>query len=173
MSEIRQSTMSLSSMSFDTAAWIGWPLKYQPLRVALAHLLTDENLQNVRCSADQLITPLNSIAGAGTNDAVMMVTKQLIKNAFSNSGDDLFFSYESLGINGANDMCWIQCRFKRSGSSRNKTKRERRIDFCSFKDVNERDRIEEMEQGNNQREQNTLNNSCNSLSNFYVRGEMQ
>ncbi len=46
-----------------------------------------------------LSNPLNSIAGAGTNDAVMMVTKQLIKNAFSNSGDDdLFFSYESLGI---------------------------------------------------------------------------
>jgi hypothetical protein len=32
-------------MSFDTAAWIGWPLKYQPMRIALAHLLTDENLQ--------------------------------------------------------------------------------------------------------------------------------
>jgi len=140
-------------MSFDTAAWIGWPLKYQPLRVALAHLLTGENLQNVRCSADQLITPLNSIAGAGTNDAVMMVTEQLIKNAFSISEDDLYFSYESLGINGANDICWIQCRFKRSGSSRNNTKRERRIDFCSFKDVNERDRIEEMEQGNDQWEQ--------------------
>ncbi len=152
MSEIRQYTMSLSSMSFDTAASIGWPLKYQPLRVALAHLLTDEHLQNVRCSADQLITPLNSIAGAGTNDAVMMVTKQLIKNAFSNSGDDLFFSYESLGINGANGMCWIQCRFKRSGSSRNNDKRKRRVDFCSFKDVNECDRMEEMEQGNNQRE---------------------
>ena len=159
MSEIRQSTMSLSSMSSDTAAWIGWPLKYQPMRVALAHLLMDENLQNVRCSADQLITPLNSIAGAGTNDAVMMVTEQLIKNAFSISGDDLFFSYESLGINGANDMCWIQCRFKRSGSSRNNAKRERHVDFCSFKDVNERDRMEEMEQGNDQREQSTLNNS--------------
>ena len=107
MSEIRQSTMSLSSMSFDTAASIGWPLKYQPLRVALANLLTDENLQNVRCSADQLITPLNSIAGAGTNDAVVMVTKQLIKNAFSNSGDDLFFSYKSLGWESMEQMICV------------------------------------------------------------------
>ena len=79
-------------MSFDTAASIGWPLKYQPLRVALAHLLTDENLQNVRCFADQIITPLNSITSAGRNDAVMIVTKQLIKNAFSNSGDEIGIS---------------------------------------------------------------------------------
>ena len=56
-------------------------------------------------------------------------------------------------------MCWIQCLFKCSGSSRNNAKRERRIDFCSFKDLNERDCMEEMEQGNNQREQITLNNS--------------
>ena len=65
-------------MSFNTAASIGWPLKYQPLRVALAHLLMDENLQNLRCSADQLITPLNSKAGAGTNDAVVMVNEQML-----------------------------------------------------------------------------------------------
>ena len=94
-------------MSFVTVASTGWTLKYQPLQVALAHLLTDENLQNVRCSADQLITPLNSIAGAGTNDAVVMVTKQLIKNAFSNSGDDLFFSYKSLGWESMEQMICV------------------------------------------------------------------
>ena len=98
----------------------------------------------------------------------MMVTEQLIKNAFSNSGDDLFFSYESLGINGANGMCWIQCRFKRSGSLRNNDKRKRCIDFCSFKDVNECDRMEEMEQGNDQREQSTLNNSSLFCRQFNV-----
>ena len=55
-------------------------------------------------------------------------------------------------------MCWIQCRFKRFGSSKNNAKRERHFHFCSFKDVNEHDRMEEMEQGNDQREQSTLNN---------------
>ena len=65
-------------------------------------------------------------------------------------------------------MCWIQCRFKRSGSSRNNAKRERRVDFCSFKDVNERDRMEEMEQGNDQREQSTLNNSSLFCRQFNV-----
>ncbi|KAL3781287.1 hypothetical protein ACHAW5_003045 [Stephanodiscus triporus] len=56
------------------------------------------------------------------------------------------------------------------GSSRKNDKRERPVDFCSFKDVNECDRMEEMEQGNDQREQRTLNNSyvCQNLRDMLI-----
>jgi hypothetical protein len=79
-----------SSTSFDmSTVAAAWPKKYAPLRAAVAHLLLDERLAKVRCSSDQLITPLNSLGGADGRSDVSMVDADLIKTAFSKGDNEI------------------------------------------------------------------------------------
>jgi len=65
-----------------------WPLALKPIRDAVGHLLLAPSLAAVRCTAEQLITPLNSIGDATGREDVMLVTAEMIGKAFSNCGQE-------------------------------------------------------------------------------------
>mmetsp|Transcript_15484 Transcript_15484/g.33547 ORF Transcript_15484/g.33547 Transcript_15484/m.33547 type:complete len:80 (-) Transcript_15484:700-939(-) len=57
-------SMSMSVSSFESMdAAVTWPPECSPLREAIAYILLDSRLKGIRCTADQIVTPLNYIGG--------------------------------------------------------------------------------------------------------------
>jgi len=100
-----------------------WPDSHRPIRDAVAHLLLTDSLLTVRCSAEQLITPLNSIGDATGREDVMLVDKEMIGMAFSNCGKEFCAPYEEMQIEEGGEAVLI-CRVgQRVGSAREGNRR--------------------------------------------------
>ena len=117
----------------DTTNNITWPLYHVALRIAIAHILKNDRLRNVRCTAAQLIPILHSLAGVqeGIDDREK-VTVDIIKTAFSRMGEHYTVPYSKIGIEGTNESLIVRNGY-RSGSSRQD--RERANDFCYINDI--------------------------------------
>ena len=70
-------TMSFRSMSsfdsLESVITVNWPSTHTELRDAIFHLLLNDRLYGIRCSADQLVTALNSLGGADGREDVLLV----------------------------------------------------------------------------------------------------
>ena len=60
-----------------------WSGKHSALRHAIAHLLTASELENVVCSFEQLISPLNNLSGVAGKDGFALITEELIVKSFA------------------------------------------------------------------------------------------
>ena len=114
---------------------INWPLYHVALRIAIAHILKNDRLRNVRCTAAQLIPILHSLAGVqeGIDDREK-VTVDIIKTAFSRMSEHYTVPYSKIGIEGTTNESLIVRNGCRSGSSR-RDSRERANDFCYINDI--------------------------------------
>ena len=107
---------SFSSLeSLDTVC-IEWPMDLDPIRQAIFHLLCHDDIAGIRCSSEQLVTPLNSLGGFDGSDQLLPVDTGLIHRAFKGSSDQPFYvPYCNLGI--AEEGVLYACVGVRSGSS--------------------------------------------------------
>ena len=87
---------------------INWPLYHVALRIAIAHILKNDRLRNVRCTAAQLIPILHSLAGVqeGIYDREK-VTVDIIKTAFSRMSEHYTVPYSKIGIEGTTNESLI------------------------------------------------------------------
>ncbi len=86
------------------------PKSSAPLRRAIGSLLSVKALENVSCTFDQLIVPLNLLGGGAGNDEFADVNHDLINGAFSGKGSNLssdkefVVPYCDLGIGGDGEV---------------------------------------------------------------------
>ena len=80
--------------SLESVITVNWPSTHTELRDAIFHLLLNDRLYGIRCSADQLVTALNSLGGADGREDVLLVDERLIKDAFR-GGDEFSVPYNN------------------------------------------------------------------------------
>jgi len=127
---IRWHATTTISMDWPTiSSEVSWPVNHVPLRTAIAHIMKCEQLSHVRCTAEQLIPILHSLAQVqvGINDRGK-VTVDMIKTAFGKMGERYIVRYSDMGVEGTNGSLIVRNGY-RSGSSR-QDNRERVNDFC-------------------------------------------
>ena len=66
----------------ETHTLVNWPATHHPLWSTIFRLLLNEDLAGKRCVVDQLVTLLNSLGGADRRDDVLVITNNLIGEAF-------------------------------------------------------------------------------------------
>jgi hypothetical protein len=108
-----------------------WPEEYQPIQDAVAYFLLTESLAAVRCTSEQLITPLNSLGGADGREEVMLVDKEMIGRAFSKCGKEYTVLYEDMLIDQGGEAVMV-CRIGKQFGSAREGNRRRVTDFGCF-----------------------------------------
>ena len=106
---------------------VSWPVNHVPLRTAIAHIMKYEQLRNVRCTVEQLIPILHSLAQVqeGVNDRGK-VTVAMIKTAFGTMGEHYIVQYSDMGVEGTNGSLIVRNGYRSGG----RFSRERANDFC-------------------------------------------
>ena len=72
-----------SQSSIKSATLSDWPDAHHPLRVAIFHLLLNQEIAGHRCTDHQLVTPLNLLGGADGREDIIVVSNKLIREAFA------------------------------------------------------------------------------------------